>query len=128
MGTVNRKNNRRVSLGLKALLGFGFYDRWGGVTKNNAENRITVFNYFLICVYLSHKNKQRVKSSPSLSHPQMKCYPQREIQQKAVRGKNPHDPGELQGCVIPSPSPPAQGRCEEDAHRGFGLLARAACS
>lgn len=45
-------------------------------------------------------------SSSSLSHPQMKCYPQREIQQKAVRGKNPGDPGELRGCVIPSPSPP----------------------
>jgi hypothetical protein len=37
MGSVNRKNKRSVSLGLKALLGFGFYDRWGGVTKNNAE-------------------------------------------------------------------------------------------
>lgn len=46
--------------------------------------------------------------SPSLNHPQMKCYPQREMQQKAVRGKNPRDPGEIQGCVIPSPSPLAR--------------------
>lgn len=100
MGRVNRKNNHHVSL--KARLGFGFYDhRGGGSQKNNAENRITLFNYFLFYVYLIHKNKQWVMSSPT-----NEVLPLLEIQQKPVRGKHPRDPRMLQGCVIPPLSAP----------------------
>lgn len=72
-----------------------------GFPKDNAENRIALFNYFLFYVYLIHKNKQRVMSSPT-----SEVLPPLEIQQKAVRGKHPRDPRMLQGCVIPPLSVP----------------------
>lgn len=70
-------------------------------------------------------------SSPSLNHPQMKCYPQRDRKDNRKRcvGRTPATPGSSRDASSrPPPRPPGQGRCEEDAHRGFGPVARAACS
>lgn len=135
IGRVNRKNGRHVSLGLKARLGLVSMITGEGFPKDNAENRIALINYFLFYVYLIHKNKQRVMSSPTTE-----VLPRSKYNREPCVGSIPATPGcsrDVSSRPSPRPArppgrPPSRpvpaGRSEADAHRGLGLVAPEACS
>lgn len=109
MGTVNRKNNCRVSLGLKALLGFGFYDRWARVTKNNAKSRITFIQLLshLRLLDSEKKNPAGPVFPPHLITHKWSAIPSAKYNRKRCVGRTPATPGSSRDASSrPRPRPP----------------------
>lgn len=84
----SQQNGRHVSLGLKARLGLVSMITGEGFPKDYAENRIALINYFLFYVYLIHKNKQRVMSSPT-----SEVLPRSKYNREPCLGSIPATPG-----------------------------------
>lgn len=124
------ENDHRVSLELKARLGFGFYDHRGGVPKkNNAGNRITLFNYFLISTFTRFTKRQRIMSSPHSSPTNEALSPARSTTESRAWEASLRPRGAPGMChPVPLPAPPARGRSQAYAHRGCGPVTPAACS
>lgn len=75
-----------------------------GFPKDNAENRIALFNYFLFYVYSIHKNKQRVMSSPT-----SEVLPRSKYNREPCVGSLPATPGcsrDVSSRPSPRPSRP----------------------